>query len=38
LTPEEEAHLKQAAKTIVLKDVHSVERLLDETALFCIAW
>jgi CheY-like chemotaxis protein len=34
LTPEEEARLKQAAKTIVLKDVYSPERLLDETALF----
>ena len=34
LTNEEEARLKQAAKTIVLKDVHSPERLLDETALF----
>jgi CheY-like chemotaxis protein len=34
LTGEEEARLKQAAKTIVLKDVHSPERLLDETALF----
>ncbi len=34
LTTEEEGRLKQAAKTIVLKDVHSPERLLDETALF----
>jgi CheY-like chemotaxis protein len=34
LTAEEEQRLKQAAKTIVLKDVHSLERLLDETALF----
>jgi len=34
LTGEEETRLKQAAKTIVLKDVHSPERLLDETALF----
>jgi CheY-like chemotaxis protein len=34
LKPDEEARLKQAAKTIVLKDVHSPERLLDETALF----
>ena len=34
LTNEEEARLKQAAKTIVLKDVQSPERLLDETALF----
>jgi CheY-like chemotaxis protein/signal transduction histidine kinase/HAMP domain-containing protein len=34
LTKEEELRLNQAAKTIVLKDVHSPERLLDETALF----
>src|SRR5439155_16303638 len=34
LAAEEEVRLKQAAKTIVLKDVHSPERLLDETALF----
>ncbi|PYJ08596.1 MAG: hypothetical protein DME25_01040 [Verrucomicrobia bacterium] len=34
LSGEEERRLKQAAKTIVLKDVHSPERLLDETALF----
>jgi CheY-like chemotaxis protein len=34
LSSEEEARLRQAAKTIVLKDVHSLERLLDETALF----
>src|SRR5207249_7982226 len=34
LTAEEEARLKQAAKTLVLQDVHSPERLLDETALF----
>jgi CheY-like chemotaxis protein len=34
LTQEEETRLKLAAKTIVLKDVHSPERLLDETALF----
>jgi CheY-like chemotaxis protein len=34
LTAAEEARLKQAAKTIVLKDVNSPERLLDETALF----
>ena len=34
LNAKEEARLKQAAKTIVLKDVHSPERLLDETALF----
>jgi HAMP domain-containing protein/signal transduction histidine kinase/DNA-binding response OmpR family regulator len=34
LSGAEEARLRQAAKTIVLKDVHSLERLLDETALF----
>ncbi|MCI0623599.1 MAG: HAMP domain-containing protein [Acidobacteria bacterium] len=34
LTSEEEAQLKQVAKSIVLKDVQSPERLLDETALF----
>ena len=34
LSSEEEARLRQVAKTIVLKDVHSLERLLDETALF----
>jgi CheY-like chemotaxis protein len=34
LSVEEEDRLRQAAKTIVLKDVHSLERLLDETALF----
>jgi HAMP domain-containing protein/CheY-like chemotaxis protein/signal transduction histidine kinase len=34
LSTEEEIQLRQAAKTIVLKDVHSLERLLDETALF----
>jgi len=34
LSTEEEIRLRQAAKTIVLKDVHSLERLLDETALF----
>jgi CheY-like chemotaxis protein len=34
LSPEEDARLRQAAKTVVLKDVHSPERLLDETALF----
>ncbi len=34
LSDQEEAQLRQAAKTIVLKDVHSQERLLDETALF----
>ncbi|MBI3867244.1 MAG: HAMP domain-containing protein [Verrucomicrobia bacterium] len=34
LSSEEEALLLQAAKSIILKDVHSLERLLDETALF----
>jgi HAMP domain-containing protein/CheY-like chemotaxis protein/signal transduction histidine kinase len=34
LSKEEETRLRQAAKTIVLKDVNSLERLLDETALF----
>jgi CheY-like chemotaxis protein len=34
LTPEEQARLKAMAKSIVLKDVQSPERLLDETALF----
>jgi CheY-like chemotaxis protein len=34
LSPQEETHLKTAAKSIVLKDVQSPERLLDETALF----
>jgi CheY-like chemotaxis protein len=34
LSPEEETHLKSMAKSIVLKDVQSPERLLDETALF----
>jgi HAMP domain-containing protein/signal transduction histidine kinase/DNA-binding response OmpR family regulator len=34
LTNEEQAQLKTMAKSIVLKDVHSPERLLDETALF----
>ena len=34
LSPEEEARLKAMAKSIVLKDVQSPERLLDETALF----
>ncbi|HJV53754.1 MAG TPA: response regulator, partial [Noviherbaspirillum sp.] len=28
------ARLKRIAKTVVVKDVHSIERLLDETALF----
>jgi CheY-like chemotaxis protein/signal transduction histidine kinase/HAMP domain-containing protein len=34
LAPEEEAELRQRAKSIVLKGVQSPERLLDETALF----
>ncbi|MEI9898428.1 MAG: response regulator [Chthoniobacter sp.] len=34
LSREEESHLKTVAKSIVLKDVQSPERLLDETALF----
>jgi CheY-like chemotaxis protein len=34
LSAEEETQLKSMAKSIVLKDVHSPERLLDETALF----
>ena len=34
LTSEEEVQLKEVAKSIVLKDVQSPERLLDETALF----
>jgi len=34
LTPEEEARLKVVAKSVVLKDVQSLERLFDETALF----
>ncbi|MET0282328.1 MAG: response regulator, partial [Steroidobacteraceae bacterium] len=34
LTPEEDAQLRQRAKSIVLKGVKSPERLLDETALF----
>jgi HAMP domain-containing protein/CheY-like chemotaxis protein/signal transduction histidine kinase len=34
LSANEEAHLKAMAKSIVLKDVQSPERLLDETALF----
>jgi len=39
LSPEEEAHLKKLAETIVVKGVHSLGRLLDETALFlhCVA-
>ncbi|MGH7283559.1 MAG: response regulator, partial [Polyangiaceae bacterium] len=34
LSPEEESRLHAVAKSIVLKDVQSPERLLDETALF----
>ncbi|MEO7932435.1 MAG: HAMP domain-containing protein [Chthoniobacterales bacterium] len=34
LSPNEEKHLKTMAKSVVLKDVQSPERLLDETALF----
>jgi CheY-like chemotaxis protein len=34
LTPDEEQQLKTVAKSIVLKDVQSPERLFDETALF----
>jgi CheY-like chemotaxis protein len=34
LTPDEEKQLKTVAKSIVLKDVQSPERLFDETALF----
>ena len=34
LSPDEQALLKTMAKSIVLKDVQSPERLLDETALF----
>jgi CheY-like chemotaxis protein len=34
LKPSEEAHLKSVAKSVVLKDVRSPERLFDETALF----
>jgi CheY-like chemotaxis protein len=34
LTEAEQKHLKKAAKSIVLKDVQSAERLLDETTLF----
>jgi CheY-like chemotaxis protein/signal transduction histidine kinase len=34
LSAEEEARLKRVAKSIVLKDVQSPERLFDETALF----
>jgi CheY-like chemotaxis protein/signal transduction histidine kinase/HAMP domain-containing protein len=34
LSTDEEKHLKRVAKSIVLKDVKSPERLLDETSLF----
>jgi CheY-like chemotaxis protein len=34
LSADEESELQRVAKSIVLKDVHSPERLLDETALF----
>jgi CheY-like chemotaxis protein len=34
LTPDEEQRLKVVAKSVVLKDVQSPERLFDETALF----
>ncbi len=34
LTPEEDARLRTLARSVVLKDVESPERLLDETALF----
>jgi CheY-like chemotaxis protein len=34
LSEEEEQQLRTAAKSVVIKDVHSPERLLDETALF----
>ena len=34
LSSDEEARLKRVAKSIVLKDVQSPERLFDETALF----
>jgi HAMP domain-containing protein/CheY-like chemotaxis protein/signal transduction histidine kinase len=34
LTPEEDAQLRTLARSVVLKDVESPERLLDETALF----
>jgi CheY-like chemotaxis protein/signal transduction histidine kinase len=34
LSGDEEAHLKSVAKSVVLKDVQSPERLFDETALF----
>ena len=34
LTPEEDAQLHTLARSVVVKDVESPERLLDETALF----
>jgi CheY-like chemotaxis protein len=34
VTPQEETRLRQFAETIIVKDVKSPERLLDETALF----
>jgi CheY-like chemotaxis protein len=34
LSPQEEARLRAVAKSVVLKDVQSPERLLDETSLF----
>ena len=34
LSPADETELRKIAKSIVLKDVRSPERLLDETALF----
>ncbi|MBW4614688.1 MAG: response regulator [Desmonostoc vinosum HA7617-LM4] len=34
LTPQEETHLRGLAETIIIKNVRSPERLLDETALF----
>ncbi len=37
LTRDEEIKLKRVAETIIVKDVCSADRLLDETSLFCIA-
>jgi HAMP domain-containing protein/signal transduction histidine kinase/DNA-binding response OmpR family regulator len=34
LTPKEETELRRMAETIIVKDVRSMDRLLDETALF----
>src|SRR5579859_253362 len=34
LSPEEDAHLHTLARSVIVKDVESPERLLDETALF----